>query len=194
MKHTIIPIAKSQDIPREYRGTPIGQLLEYHNLNHRFGTYVQGRLLVGMCIDYREHLRIPANFAFIIRAGGTNLRYSDFNVSYAIAVGGVRHIALIAHTNCGMVNLLSRKKQFIRGLVTGAGWERRAAEEHFMNLALMYEIGNEIDFILSETNRLRARYPAITVAPLLYKIEDGMLYCIRTRAREKRRARGNTRK
>ncbi|MFA6378920.1 MAG: carbonic anhydrase [Candidatus Omnitrophota bacterium] len=178
MKHKIIPIVKKKDIPREYRNSPIGLLLEYHNLNREFDTYPQARLLVGMCMDNRKQLRIPDNFAFIIRSGGANLRYSEFKVSYAIAVGQVKQIALIAHNHCGMVNLISRKEDFITGLVMRAGWSKEAAEEHFMNLALMHEIGNEIDFVLSETNRLRKRYPKIKVAPLYYRVEDNRLYCI----------------
>jgi carbonic anhydrase len=43
----------------------------------------------------------------------------------------------------------------------------------------MFEIGNEIHFILSETQRLRMRYPKILVAPLLYKVEDNLLYQIK---------------
>ena len=130
-------------------------------------------------MDNRKHLHIPDNFAFIIRSGGANLRYSEFKVSYAIAVGQVRHIVLIGHNHCGMVNLISRREEFIKGLVNRAGWSKEAAEDHFMNLAPMYEIGNEIDFIISETNRLRKRYPKIKVAPLHYRVEDNRLYCIR---------------
>lgn len=176
--HRLIPVLKSKDIPEEYRGTPIGSLLEYHNLNRRHEVYTQARLLVGMCMDNRKHLHIPDNFAYIIRSGGANLRYSEFKVSYAIAVGQVRHIALIAHNHCGMVNLVARKEKFIDGLVNRAGWSKDAAEEHFMNLALMHEIGNEIDFILSETTRLRHRYPKIKVAPLYYRVEDNRLYAL----------------
>lgn len=43
----------------------------------------------------------------------------------------------------------------------------------------MFEIGNEVDFVLSEAKRLRLRYPKIIVAPLLYKVEDNRLYLIR---------------
>ncbi|MEI8176602.1 MAG: carbonic anhydrase [Candidatus Omnitrophota bacterium] len=179
MKHKIIPITQKKDIPAAYRSNPIGLLLEYHNLNRRFDTYEQARLLIGMCMDNRKHLHMPDNFAFIIRSGGANLRYSEFKVSYAIAVGKVRHIALIGHNHCGMVNLIQRKKEFIDGLVKGAGWRREAAEEHFMNLALMHEIGNEVDFIMSETDRLRKRYPKIAIAPLYYRVEDNQLCCIR---------------
>jgi carbonic anhydrase len=129
-------------------------------------------------MDNRKHLRIPDNFAFILRAGGANLRYSEFKVSYAIAVGNVRCIALIGHTQCGMVNLISRKEQFVRGLVETAGWQAQAAEEHFNHYAPMFEIGNEIDFVLSEVKRLRLRYPKILVAPLLYRVENNQLCLI----------------
>lgn len=179
MKHKIMPVAKRSDIPKEYRNNPIGRLLEYQNLDRPFDDYSEAQLLIGMCMDNRKHLHVPDNFAFIIRSGGANLRYSEFKVSYAVSVGKVRHIAVIGHNHCGMVNLVSRKDEFIRGLVNNAGWTRQAAEEHFMNLAMMHEIGNEIDFVVSETNRLKKRYPKIKVAPLYYKVEDNRLYCIR---------------
>jgi len=173
------PIVSEEDIFSVYRGTPVGDLLAYHNLGREYGSYTNAQLLVGMCMDHRKHLRIPDNFAYIIRAGGANLRYSEFKVSYAIAVGGVRAIALIGHTNCGMVNLAARQELFINGLVENGGWEREFAEQHFMHFAPMFEIGNEVDFVLSEVTRLRARYPKVLVAPLLYKVEDNQLYLIK---------------
>jgi carbonic anhydrase len=175
----LIPITSKADISPEYRDTPIGFLLEYHNLNREYEVYSQAQLLIGMCMDNRKHLHIPDNFAFIIRAGGANLRYSEFKVSYAIAVGGARSIALIGHNQCGMVNLVARKELFIQGLIENAGWEPELAEQHFMNFAPMFEIGNEVDFVLSEAKRLRQRYPKIQVAPLMYKVEDNLLYQVR---------------
>lgn len=159
--------------------TPIGLLLEYHNLNRPLEIYDKAQLLIGMCMDNRKHLRIPDNFAFIIRSGGANLRYSEFKVSYSIGVGQVSHIALIGHNNCGMVNLISRKEEFIDGLVNFAGWDKDKAEEHFYHYAPMFEIGNETDFILSETKRLRLRYPKIMIAPLIYLVDDNKLYFIK---------------
>lgn len=172
----LIPIQSTEDILPEYRQTPIGLLLEYHNLNRPLDIYDKAQLLIGMCMDNRKHLHIPDNFAFIIRAGGANLRYSEFKVSYAIAVGQIRHIALIGHNNCGMVNLISRKDEFIKGLVEIAGWEKEKAQEHFMHFAPMFEIGNETDFILSETKRLRLRYPKIQIVPMIYLVDDNKLY------------------
>ncbi len=176
MPHRLIPIDRREDIPEAYRDTPIGLLLEYHNLDRPGGTYTQAELLIGMCMDHRKHLHIPDNFAYIIRAGGANLRYSEFKVSYAIAVGGVSAIALIGHTQCGMVNLVARRDRFVDGLVERGGWERERAEEHFRNYAPLFEIDNETDFVLSEAVRLRQRYPLCTVAPLLYRVEDNRLY------------------
>lgn len=174
----LIPVNAPRDIPVPYRRTPIGRLLEYHNLGKPFGRYAHAQLLIGMCMDNRKHLHIPDNFAFILRAGGANLRYSGFKVSYAIAVGGVSSIALIGHNNCGMVNLASRKALFIRGLMARGGWTRRDAEAHFRNSARRFEIGNETEFIVSEVKRLRAQYPKVTVAPMLYQVEDNRLYLL----------------
>jgi len=175
----LIHIDKIIDIPQEYLDSPIGLLLEYHNLDREFENYNSAQLLVGMCMDNRKHLHMPDNFAFIIRSGGANLRYSEFKVSFAVSVGEVKHIALIAHSNCGMVNLMSKKNQFITKLSDNGGWTLEQAEEHFNNYAPMFEINNEIDFILSETQRLRQRYPKVQIAPMYYKLEDNLLYMIK---------------
>jgi len=114
----IISIDSKEDIFPEYRNTPIEWLFEYHNLGRQFDTFEKAQLLVGMCMDNRKHLHMPDNFAYIIRSGGANLRHSEFKVSYAIAVGQISHIVLLAHNHCGMVNLFSRKNEFIKGWLT----------------------------------------------------------------------------
>jgi carbonic anhydrase len=170
------PVTSKSDIKEDIRNNPIGKLLEYHNLNLPFDECSKADLLVSMCMDNRHQLRIPNNFAYILRSGGGNLRHSEFKVSYAVAVGGIRNIALIGHSGCGMVNLFAKKEMFINGLIDNAGWEREYAEEHFNNFSPIYEIGHEIDFLLTEAKRLRTRYPKIKVIPLYYKIEDNKLY------------------
>lgn len=172
-------ILKPEDISTKYRGTPIGLLLEYHNLNRSFESFEKAQMLIGMCMDNRKHLNIPKKFAYIIRTGGANLRYSEFHISFAIAVGGIRYIAVIGHDKCGMVNLNIKKDSFISGLVDGAGWEKQSAEDHFNCFAPLYEIGNEIDFTLYEVKMLRARYPHVTVVPMLYMVDDNLLYLIK---------------
>ncbi|MCB0280832.1 MAG: carbonic anhydrase [Calditrichaeota bacterium] len=175
----LISIDSPNDILEQYRNTPVGLLLEYHNLNRDYDDYTTAQLLIGMCMDNRKHLHIPDNFAFIIRAGGANLRYSEFKVSYAIAFGGITHIALIGHNNCGMADLKSKKEDIINGLIERAGWKREAAEAHYAHYAPLHEIGNEIQFILSETKRLREQYPKIVVAPMLYSVDNNRIYLIR---------------
>ena len=178
MRDIIRPVESAKDIPEHLRNTPLEELLQYHNLDRELIPVPAPRLLIGMCMDNRKHLRIPDNFAFILRAGGANLRPSEFKVSYAIAVGGVRAIAIIGHNNCGMVNLMSRSNLFIEGLVNNAGWDRQQAEDHFFHFAPLFEIGSEIDFTRSEAKRLRRRYPGVLVAPMLYKVEDNRLYLL----------------
>jgi carbonic anhydrase len=175
----LFSINKIEDIPEQIRQTPVGELLQYQNMQRELEPCSAARLLVGMCMDHRKHLRIPDQFAYIIRSGGGNLRYSEFKVSYAIATGGVRHIALIGHDNCGMVNLMSRRQAFIDGLVEHAGWDRDFATEHFTQFAPMFEIGNEIDFLLVEAKRLRQRYPRVAVTPLYYRIDTNRLWGVK---------------
>lgn len=175
----LIPLDSPEDILLAWRNTPIGTLLEYQNFDRPFEKYDRAQLLVGMCMDNRKHLHIPENFAFIIRSGGANLRHSEFKVSYAIGVGGVRHIALLAHTQCGMSGLINRREAFIQGLMEGAGWSEQTATDHFHGFAPLFEIGDELDFVRTEARRLRQRYPRVVVAPLLYKVEDNRLYQVR---------------
>ncbi|WP_066634647.1 carbonic anhydrase [Desulfolucanica intricata] len=175
----LVPVNSKEDIFPEYRNTPVGKLLEYHNLGASFDDYDHAELLIGMCMDYRKSLHIPENFAYVLRTGGGNLKPIEFKVSYAIAVGNVKALVLIGHNNCGMSNLSSKKEKFVNGLVDRAGWEREMAEQHFDNFAPFFEIGNEIDFVLSEAKRLRLRYPKIPVVPMFYVLEDNRLYLMK---------------
>jgi carbonic anhydrase len=171
----LMPVHSVEDIPDAWRDTPAARLLEYHNLRRPFDRYDRAALLIGMCMDHRKQLRIPDQFAYILRAGGANLRPSEFKVSYAIAVGGVRDIALIAHTQCGMSGLSARRDAFVAGLVD-VGWRREDAESHFERNAPEFEIGNEIDFVVAEAARIGGRYPGVLVTPLVYRVEDSRLY------------------
>jgi carbonic anhydrase len=174
----IIAVTKSADILEIYRDTPIAHLLEYHNLNQEFERFEKAELLVGMCMDNRKQLRLPDNFAYVLRTSGANMRHNEFRVSYAIGVGGVNHIALVAHTNCGMVKLSGKYNAFVRGMIDVAGWDEQRAKDYFFQYAPFFEIEDEVEFVLLEAQRLRDRYPKVKVVPLLYKVEDGLLYQI----------------
>jgi carbonic anhydrase len=175
----ILPVNYRSDILPEYQGTPTGLLLEYHNLERALGSGPGRQLLIGMCMDSRKSLRIPPDFAYVLRTAGANMRDNEFRISFAIAVGGVRTIVLIAHTDCGMTRVARRHDEFVRGLVEHAGWDQARAEKHFADSAGKFNIDDEIDFVMREAERLRALYPKVTVVPLLYRVEDDLLYQLR---------------
>lgn len=170
-----LPVRRRSDILIDYRDTPVGRLLEYHNLGRKFDVE-QPQLLIGMCMDSRKTLRIPPDFAFVLRTAGANLRDNEFRISYAIAIGGVRTLVLIAHTDCGMKRVAGLHDAFVDGLVEHAGWERERAEHLFAEGVPKFGITDEVAFVMQEAERLRALYPRLTVAPLLYRVEDDLLY------------------
>ena len=175
----LIPITSKDDIPKKHQNTPIGEFLEYQNLGKSLNeNYDLAQILVGMCMDNRKQLRIPENFAYILRTGGANLKNSEFKISYAIAVGGIKYIALIGHDNCGMCGISSQKEEFIKGLVDRAGWNEKKAEEHFEQNIPIFEIYNEIEFTLTQVQDLRKQYPGIIIEPMMYQISENMLYLI----------------
>jgi carbonic anhydrase len=173
-----VPVRELDEIFPAWRQTPIERLLALHNLGASLEVPEKPELLIGMCMDYRKTLRIPDDYAYVLRAGGANLRPSEFKVSFAIAIGGVRAIALIGHDGCGMVNIAAREDAFVQGLVD-VGWDRESALAHFRGFAPHFEIGDEIDFVAEEADRLRRRYPRVLVAPLFYRLDDDLLYQIR---------------
>lgn len=175
----LIKITQPRDIPAKYRNTPIEKLLKYHNLKAPLVKVDKAELLVGMCMDNRKQLRIPDNFAFIIRSAGANLQFSNFPISYAIGVADVKHIAIIGHTDCAMVNLDAKKDQFVQGLVKNAGWAANIATEKFNKNEPIFEIRDELAFIMDQTRLLREIYPPITIVPMIYKVEDNLLYLIK---------------
>jgi carbonic anhydrase len=170
------PVTRLEEILPRYRNTPIEMMLRYHNLGEPCppsgGTPV---MLVSMCMDHRKELHVPNEFAYVLRSAGGNLRDSEFEVSYAVAVGGVSTIALLAHTDCGMAHVSAKAERFVDGLVRRAGWTREDAERHFTEAASRYEIGDATRFVAGEARRLRERYPKLLVAPFLYSVEDDKL-------------------
>ena len=175
----IIPVNYRSDILPEYRDTPVGLLLEYHNLDRALGSGPGRQLLIGMCMDSRKSLRIPPDFAYVLRTAGANMRDNEFRISFAIAVGGISTIVLIAHTDCGMVRVAKLHDEFVQGMVDKAGWDRPRAEKHYADSVPKFAIDDEVAFVMREAQRLRGMYPRITVVPLLYRVEDDLLYQLR---------------
>jgi len=158
-------------------GTPIGDLIEYHNLGARQKKYDHADLLIGMCMDFRKRLEIPDNFAFIIRTGGANLSFVEFNVAYALSVANLSYIALIGHDDCGMSNLHERKEPFIQGM-SRFGWDQSYAADYYDRESEKFEVYNEPAFIVSQAKQLRKRFSGVTIAPMMYLVGDRRLYQI----------------
>jgi carbonic anhydrase len=167
-----------EDVPSKYINTPIGLLLEYHNLNRPFESFKKAEILIGTCMDHRVNLQIPDSFAFVIRTGGANMRNSEFHISFAFAIGNLKQMALIGHSDCGMADLFSNKDSFVKGISKNAGWEKIYANDYYMEMAPRFETGKEIEFILYQTNRLRDQFPQIEIAPMMFLVEDKRLYLI----------------
>jgi carbonic anhydrase len=174
---SLLAVNTVSDIPSIYQNTPIGRLLEFHNLGLPLEKYERAQLLIGMCMDNRKALRTPDNFAFVLRTSGANMRHNEFRVSFALSIGGVRFIALIAHTNCGMVGLSRKLPAFVQGMVE-VGWNEQEAKDYFFQYAPFFEIENEVEFVRLEAARLREKYPNVVIAPLLYQLEDNRLYVV----------------
>ena len=168
-------IKSAGDILQEYRNTPIGELLEYQNLNKQFETPSKPRLLVGMCMDYRKKLNVPEKFAYIMRTGGASLKGKEFNIAYAIGVGQIKYMVIIGHDHCGMSNIGVHRDEFIEGMVQHAGWTKETATGYFDKEVENFDIGEETEFTLKEVNRLRKLYPGIVIAPLFYFLNDNSL-------------------
>lgn len=178
IKHKIVCIASAEDIPPQIRETPFAHLLEFHNLNKPFSTYETAELAIVMCMDNRKQLNLPPRFAYILRTAGARITGHEFKLSFVIGFGDIKFVALISHTNCGMVKLSDKRQKVVDGLVKNAGWTKAAAEKHFDSFAPSFEIHDEVDFVASEAKRLKKQFPLIEFAPFLYKVDDNRLYLI----------------
>ncbi len=178
IKHKLVEISELNDLPDYLRNTPIGDLIKYQNLKSEQKKYEKAELVIVMCMDNRKQLTIPNKFAYILRTAGGRITGNEFKLSFAIGFGDVRYVAIIGHTNCGMVNLTSKKDKFIDGLMENAGWRREEAENHFNSFAPFFEIEDETNFVSTESKRLKEKYPKIEFVPMIYKVEDNKLYLV----------------
>lgn len=174
----MICITDEMDVPQVYRDTPVERLILNHNLNLRPDRYERADMLVLMCMDNRQELRLPQNSAFFVRNSGATQNGVSFSISFAVAVAGIRYIAVIGHSDCMMVNLEIRKKEFVENLSERFMWDRAEAERHFTDMCAQFTKTDVVDSVIAEADFLRSQYPGVIVAPLFYSIEDHMLYLI----------------
>lgn len=172
------PVEARDDLPERYRGTPVERLVACHQLGADLEPPDAPELLVAACMDHRVSLRIPPDFAYVIRTGGASLVGRAFEVSFAVAVGGVRAVAVVGHSDCGMAAAPGQGESFVRGLVERAGWDEDAAAGHFEEGVARHAVDDPVDFTREQVGRLRRRWPEILVAPLHYRVEDRRLYVV----------------
>ena len=176
----LVPFSVPEDLLPVYRGTAIEDLLAYHNLDAPPRSYETAEVVVAMCMDNRKRLRVPDRFAYVVRTAGVYLEGLEFQLSFAIGVGGAGAIALIGHDYCGMARVTALREPFVTGLVERAGWSREVAERHYEESVETFAIDDPVRSTLRQAHRLAERYPNVPVAPLLYRIADGRLYQIRS--------------
>lgn len=185
----LVELNRAEDLLPELRGTAVADLLLWQNLPASREamplTTGHARLLVSMCMDHRADLVIPNEFAYVLRSAGGTLRDSDFEVEYAIAVGGVTEIALLAHTDCGMVGVRGKRARFVEGLVQRGGCTAAFAEREFDRLSSVYEQHDVVGFVIDECRRLATMLPGIRATPLLYRVSDDRLLQIRIPSNER---------
>lgn len=174
----MLSVKDEMDIPEVYRNTPIERLILSHNQSLQPGNYEVADILVLMCMDNRQALRLPQNFAFFVRNSGGTQSGVSFSVSFAIAVGGIRYIAVIGHSDCMMVDLETRKEDFVKGLSEHARWAMVEAESHFLSMCAQFEKRDAVGSVITDAEFIRSQYPGVIVAPLFYSIEDHLLYLI----------------
>lgn len=179
MTESLVPVGTAADILPAWRATPVGDLLRYVNLGAPVapGT-AQPALLVTRCWEDQAPLAVPAGFAVTLAGPGGVLKRSPFDVSWAVAEAGIRAIAVIGHAGCSLAGLRARRDAFVAALVTGAGWEQPAAEQHFDHWADLCAVTDAAGAAAAEAQRLRARYPALTVAALLRDADGRLLQVV----------------
>jgi carbonic anhydrase len=177
-----IPVRAESDIPERFRGTPFESLLRYQNLQADLNedVYDKPELLILQCMDHRKKLHLPERFAYIVRNAGANIRSNEFSMAYAIGVGRVSYVAMISHTDCGMIDLEMKKDDFIQGLIEHAGWSQGHADMFFHMNANIFSMHDPALFSKMEAQRFQVSYPKILFQPFVYNTEDGLLYIVET--------------
>ena len=169
-------VTRETDILPVYQQTPVADLLRLHNLDCPRRIYTRPALLIATCMDYRIQLHLPDKFAFVLRLAGANLYQREFDLACALALAGLRHVCLIGHTQCAMVDLTAKRPTFVAGLARAGGWDPTEAGAYFESQIAHFHVADISRFVYQQALRLRTRYPGVLIAPLLLRLEDGLLY------------------
>ena len=143
--------------------TAIKTLLASHNDDAVFPAFDGPRLAIVTCMDFRIRLRLPENFAFVLRTGGANPRPVEPYLAFSVARTGIHALALIGHTDCAMVE----PNPYVVNDLPAQEEQKRLYRSEIAALA----IADAPSFTRREASRLEGRL-GLPVVPLLYRVED----------------------
>ncbi len=171
----LLSISSVEDIPEEWRETPIEALIRSEN----FGEPIQERsgkpqLLIATCVEFRYALPIPRMYAYVIRRASGRLIGSEFSIAYILSQG-VRHLALIGHNDCGMTKVDGKLPDMIDALVE-QGWNRDRAEDYIYAQAARHKMADELDGLRREYVRLKRVFKKLIIAPMFVDLADTRLF------------------
>lgn len=181
----LVRVSKPEDIPQFLRDTPIEALLKCQNMGEVDANQTEDPdLVIGMCIDYRKSLSLPQNCAYVIRRTGANMAGSEFSLALALSTG-IEYMALIAHNHCVMSDPHVKRGAFVSALTGKHGWSNDQALSFFDEHASSREIDDAIDFSIKESRRLSNLFRGLKVVPMLFMLEDNLVYLVKDWVREK---------
>ncbi len=144
-------------------------LLQSHNHQVAFAPFTRPALAVVTCMDFRIRLRMPENFAFVLRTGGANPEPVEAYLAFSVARMGIGAIALISHTDCAM--------QYPDPYVLNNLPTDEALIRHYRAQIADLAIGEVVPFTQQKARMLAGRL-GIPVVPLLYHVENHWLECL----------------
>jgi len=170
----LLTVDSGADIPPDWQDTPIAALIMAQNFGWPIQASGKAELLIATCIEFRHALPVPRMYAYVIRRASGRVIGSEFSVGYTLAQG-VKYLVLIGHNDCGMSKVKETAPLVVDAFVD-QGWSRAAAEEYVHKHATRHAIGDELDALRDEYQRLRMIFPKLEIAPLFVCLHDSRLY------------------
>lgn len=171
----LVPMTCPEDIPLEWRNTPIEALIRHQNLDQPIPeSNGNPQLLIATCIEFRYALPVPRMYAYVIRRASGRLAGSEFSLAYILAKG-VEHLALIGHNDCGMTKVAENRIPMIEALIS-QGWAPDRAEDFINGQAARHSMTDELDGLKREYLRLRRIFKKLVIAPLFVDLANTQLF------------------
>jgi len=173
-KDKLLELSGQEDIPIEWRNTPIEALIMAQNFGWPISATTEPKVLIVSCIEARYQPPIPRMYAYVIRRASGRLVGSEFSAGYVLSKG-VEHLVLVGHNDCGMVKVHEAAPQVVDALVR-QGWSRQAAQKFVEHYVQRHSISDELGALEAEYRRLSHIFHRLTIAPLFVSLFDNKLY------------------